>query len=451
MGTWSFHPMGNDDALNAQDEWFSSFPQIQEWIEDDSFYNDNDKVRKFLEQLTSDEIKNAIEKTSYCFYADDGMFYGYVIPYTYLEYSAFDLSDEVKETLKELLDKSINVYLESVNLSDPISRDIALHLRVTDSDPDYFPHHLMLFEKYFDEVISGQQKLEECRGLLDVMSASDPADFEIEDGVLTLYFGSKGDVVIPNVVIPNGVTSVGEFAFANHSELTSVTIPDSVTEIREGAFDSCERLTSVTIPESVTFIGKHAFSGCFALTSITIPAGVTEIVDTPFDYSGLTSIEVDAGNPTYRSENNCLIEKTTGTLVTGCVTSVIPTDGSVTSIGEFAFAGCDCTSITIPDSVTRIGEGAFDGTGLTSVTIPVSLTRIGKGAFAGCSGLTSVTIPNSVTEIEKRAFAGCSGLTSIIFQGTREQWKNVNKGDDWDVKTGDYVIHCSDGDVAKNK
>ena len=423
MGTWSFHPMGNDDALNAQDDWFDYFPQIQEWKEDDSFYNDNDKVRKFLEQLTSDEIKNAIEKTSYCFYADDGMFYGYVIPYTYLEYSAFDLSDEVKETLKELLDKSINVYLESVNLSDPISRDIALHLRVTDSNPDYFLHHLMLFEKFFDEVISGQQKLEECRGLLDVMSASDPADFEIEDGVLTYYSGDEGDVVIPN-----GVTSIGE-----------------------GAFDSCERLTSVTIPESVTFIGKHAFSGCFALTSITIPAGVTEIVDTPFDYSGLTSIEVDAGNPTYRSENNCLIEKTTGTLVTGCVTSVIPTDGSVTSIGEFAFAGCDCTSITIPDSVTRIGEGAFDGTGLTSVTIPVSLTRIGKGAFADCSGLKSVTIPNSVTEIEKRAFSHCSGLKSINFQGTREQWKNVNKGDDWDEDTDDYVVHCSDGDAAKDE
>ena len=88
---------------------------------------------------------------------------------------------------------------------------------------------------------------------------------------------------------------------------------------------------------------------------------------------------------------------------------------SVTSIGNYAFAGCKgLTSVTIRYSVTSIGNQAFEGcSGLTSVTIPNSVTSIGGGAFSGCSGLTSVTIPNSVTSIGSGAFSGCSGLTSV--------------------------------------
>ena len=254
----------------------------------------------------------------------------------------------------------------------------------------------------------------------------DCEDLEIEDGVLVEYFGDGGDVVIPN-----GVTSIGEYAFKDRSGLTSVTIPDSVTRIEEGAFEGCSGLTSVTIPDSVTEICDLAFRNCSGLTSVTIPDSVTSFfMDNPFDYcSGLTSIEVDAGNPTYRSKNNCVIKKATNTLVLGCKTSVIPSDGSVTSIGAFAFAGCS---------------------GLTSMTIPAGVTCIGESAFWGCSGLTSVTIPDSVTRIGDDAFAECWELTSINYRGTREQWEAVNKGDDWDSDTGDYVIRCTDGEIPKN-
>ena len=189
------------------------------------------------------------------------------------------------------------------------------------------------------------------------------------------------------------------------------------------------------------------------------------------------SIVVEDGNPVYHSDGNCLIETGSKTLIAGCKSSVIPNDGSVTSIGNYAFDGCSgLTSVTIPDSVTSIGNGAFrgcsgltsitipfvgeraDGTGatyfgyifgassyssnedyvpsslkeviitggesidsdvfygcsgLTSVTISDSVTSIGGSAFYGCSGLTSITIPDSVTSIGGSAFYGCSGLTSI--------------------------------------
>ena len=168
---------------------------------------------------------------------------------------------------------------------------------------------------------------------------------------------------IQSVVIEDGVTSIGKYAFSGCSGLTSVTISNSVTSIGENAFRDCSGLTSVTIPNSVTSIGKDAFYGCNGLTSVTI-------------------------------------------------------SNSVTSIGNDAFYGCSgLTSVTIPNSVTSIGGYAFEGcTGLTSVTIPNSVTSIGDYAFYGCTNLTSVTIGNSVTSIGSGAFEGCTGLTSVTIE-----------------------------------
>ena len=220
---------------------------------------------------------------------------------------------------------------------------------------------------------------------------------------------------LTSIIIPAGVTAIGDGAFAGCSGLTSVTIPTGVPSIGDYAFYGCSGLTSIIIPDSVTSIGNYAFEGCNGLTSITIPNSVTSIGEDAFqDCSALTSIAVNAGNPKYHSVGNCLIETETKTLVLGCKISVIPADGSVTSIGNSAFAGCSgLTSITIPKGVTSIGHLAFYGcSGLTSITIPKGVTSIGWGAF-GCSGLTSITLPDNVTSIESEAFYDCSGLTSI--------------------------------------
>ena len=191
------------------------------------------------------------------------------------------------------------------------------------------------------------------------------------------------DQEIKDLVIPNSVTSIGNYAFEDCSSLTSVTIPNSVTSIGEEAFAGCSSLTSVTIPNSVTSIGEEAFADCSSLTSITIPNSVTSIGNYAFaDCSSLTSVTIP---------------------------------NSVTSIGSSAFAGCySLTSVTIGESVTSIGSSAFAGcSSLTSITIPNSVTSIGLAAFASCTSLTSVTIGNSVTSIEYKAFYYCSSLTSI--------------------------------------
>ena len=185
-------------------------------------------------------------------------------------------------------------------------------------------------------------------------------------------------------VIPNSVTTIGDYTFSYCSGLTSVTIPGAVTSIGDSAFMGCSGLTSVTIPGAVTKIGDSAFMGCSGLTSVTIPESVTKIgIDTFYHCSGLTSVTIP---------------------------------NSVTSIGSYAFCGCSgLTSVTIPNSVKSIGQEAFGGcSGLTSVTIPNSVKSIGGRTFYNCSGLTSVTIGNSVTSIGQSAFNGCTALTELV-------------------------------------
>ena len=212
----------------------------------------------------------------------------------------------------------------------------------------------------------------------------------IEIATNTLVLGCK------NSVIPDYVQSIGNYAFYNCTGLTSITIPEGVTSIGNSAFSNCTGLTSITIPEGVTSIGNSAFSNCTGLTSITIPEGVT-------------------------------------------------------SIGNYAFYNCTgLTSITIPEGVTSIGNSAFSNcTGLTSITIPEGVTSIGNFAFYNCRSLTSIEIPSSVTSIGSSAFYNCLNLVSITYTGTIEQWTAVTKGGSWNGGTGNYIVHCSDGDIAK--
>ena len=205
------------------------------------------------------------------------------------------------------------------------------------------------------------------------------------------------DIEITDLVLPNSVTSIEDYAFRNCSSLTSVTIPNSVTSIGDEAFCGCTGLTSLTIPNSVRNIEDYAFSFCSGLTSITIPSSVTIIGDDAFrECTGLRSVTFEDG---------------------------------VTSIGKSAFYWCTgLTSITIPNSVTSIGNSAFSGCdGLTSVTIGNGVTSIGMEAFYGCDNLKTMTIGNSVTSIGKDAVhGGGTDLTKVILNSDSLVNKNYN-------------------------
>ena len=281
-------------------------------------------------------------------------------------------------------------------------------------------------------------------GVLTISGIGDMKDYATYVTGEAPWYKSRS--LIESVIINEGCTSIGDYAFAYCRSLTSVTIPSSITSIGKCAFEYCSGLTSVyitdiaawcgisfnnysfvdsnplsrannlylngnlltdlVIPNSVTSIGSYAFHGCTSLTSVTIPNSVTSIGSDAFSACrSLTSVTIPNSVTSIGSDafNNC----------TGLTSIEIP--NSVTSIGGGAFSGCTgLTSVTIPNSVTSIGSHAFNGcTGLTSVTIPNSVTSIEDNAFSGCTGLTSVNIPSSVTKIEWYAFSGCTGLTSV--------------------------------------
>ena len=200
--------------------------------------------------------------------------------------------------------------------------------------------------------------------------------------VKKIYPEAFKNLKIVEVVIPDTIVNIGNYAFYNCTKLTSVNFKENskLESINEYAFYGCSSLTSITIPNSVTSIGNYALYDCDSLTSVTIGDSVKSIGKEAFrDCSSLTSITIP---------------------------------NSVTSIGNYAFQHCNSlTSVTIGNSVTSIGSSAFSSCdSLTSITIPNSVTSIGSYAFYNCSSLTSITIPNSVTSIGQDVFEGCSSL-----------------------------------------
>ena len=228
---------------------------------------------------------------------------------------------------------------------------------------------------------------------------------------------------LTNVTIPDSVTKIGVCVFEDCTSLTSVTIGNGVTSIDEFTFDGCYSLTNVTIGNGVTSIGACAFRGCTRLASITIPDSVTSIgINAFYHCLGLKELKMPVSAKIYNSKYTfyaCTnIEKVILTKGTGVMQDYATSSSSSTSTyyqyTPWYVSEEKCTEIIIEDGVKNVGDYAFFRcSGLTSVIIPDSVTTIGNDAFYECESLTSVIIPDSVTSIGDYAFKGCNSLTSV--------------------------------------
>ena len=210
-------------------------------------------------------------------------------------------------------------------------------------------------------------------------------DFYIEDGVLQAYEGRGGVVAVPD-----GVTFIGNEAFAECKKLKEIIIPESVTGIGEEAFILCTRLKSVTIQNREIGIGVLAFSGCKRLKNLVLPKELTNIGESAF-----------AGCDALADENGFIV-------VNGIL---------------FDYIGKK-TNVTVPDGVRVIGRSVFYNaphmlTGkkskvdVESVALPESVRVIGPYAFYQCAALRQINIPGGLTRVWKCSFEGCDALPNL--------------------------------------
>jgi type II secretory pathway pseudopilin PulG len=289
-----------------------------------------------------------------------------------------------------------------------------------DTAPDvyvYDKNEIVYYAKGYkstDEIIYSQAyRLPISKEGIIIVEPDNIADwtFNTSTGVITRYVGATtGTLTIPNyingvrvnsiastlptqgitygkniqyVIISKGITSIGNSAFYNCSNITSITLPNSVTSLGTNSFGICTGLSSITLPNGLVSIGNSSFFNCTNMTSITIPGTVTTIGTSAFSYcTKLTSITVP---------------------------------NSVTSLGSSAFFGCSLMkTATLPSNLTGIPDSLFSLCSvLNNLTIPTSVTSIGNSSFYYCSGLKSIVIPNNVTSINTNSFLYCNSLTQI--------------------------------------
>jgi len=266
------------------------------------------------------------------------------------------------------------------------------------------------------------------KGTLTISGTGDMSDFtSLNDPPWKNKWSS-----ITSIVIEEGVTSIGNYAFSMQLLCESVIIPSSVKTIGAYAFCFSSSLAYVDIPNSLELIGAYAFYSCSSLLSVTIPVTVTSIGNKAFtDCRSLRSIDVEEGNPNYKSIDGVLFNHEGTVLLQYPVgvsnTSYTIPDGVVT-VDDYSFSYCPAIrSVSFPDSVLSIGNNAFFYCKeLHSVSISKNLETIGAVAFAYCSSLARFTVPKSVTSIDFMALLGCSELISIDVENRNMMYKSVD-------------------------
>lgn len=247
----------------------------------------------------------------------------------------------------------------------------------------------------------GRFCFEYCNNLTAIKVEAGNQNYCSENGVLY----NKDQTVLVRYPIGNpattytvnsNTTEVGDCAFENAANLREVVLPNGIKTLGWCAFSECKKLAKMDLPDSITAIGAYAFGWC-AFEQVTIPQGVKELKTLLF-------------------RNNTKLK------------SVVLPEGLETI--DSLFSGCTALeTVIIPSSVKEIEYASFrDCKSLKQILLPTGLTKIDSYAFNNCSKLESIFIPQALNKIEYHAFEGCASLADAYYQGTQEQWNQISIG-----------------------
>lgn len=232
---------------------------------------------------------------------------------------------------------------------------------------------------------------------------------------------------VKKVILPPGVTAIGESAFDGCTALTAIEAPGLVST-GNFAFRGCTALTAITLPDTLSTLGEGAFQGCTALRKAVLPEGIRALPNSLFlGCTSLTEVKlssrlIEIGDYAFA---NC----------TALTTLTLP--DSVAMIGNNTFLSCSKLSkLDLPDDLLSIGDKAFGNcASLTSIDLGNKISKISARTFSGCHALAEVTLPSSITAIGYLAFENCTAMKTVRYAGSADQWAQV------EIQTGNDPLN----------
>ena len=406
------------------------------------------KTLLYFPQAKTDNTIPAGVETIYCDAFADCTFSSITLPasITTIEEDAFDGCDLLSSIISKIMEPcAINRYAFSYTVYDQSTLYVPAGTKELYESTEGWNLFQNIVEREDEELHDGdtftaltEEGVEVTYKVISVVDKTCQVGDGVENsswGTVSIDKSTIGSITIPEVVNGYTVIAIGTCAYDNCESLVEVTMPSSIEVIRHDAFNSCVNLQKADIPSSVREIGYQAFVNCHKITSVNlpegiktiayntfagtklselkipnsvetingsafnggdftsvlIPYGVKQITSNPFmGCNKVTTVEVEDGNQNYHSDGNGLIETKTNKMISGFMSTSIPS--YVKTIGEAAFCNIDIQTFIIPEGVTSIEYYAFGGCWeLEEIEFPSTITNIDENVLNQCHKLVKVT------------------------------------------------------------